>query len=607
MKANHNKFKLFILFAVSILVYSNTLNHGYVLDDFSVIKDNFVVQQGVDGISTIFKTHYRYGYGFQTPTLYRPLTLSVFALQWEIAPDTPALAHAMNILTYGVLVYLIFLFLQLLFQQERPWLAFVTALLFALHPIHTEVVANIKSFDELLAFSLVLISLYQLVKYVDLKQKKSLLISLLLFLLACFSKESTVTFLGIIPIILTLFRNVKWKRALQLSSFYLGPVIVYLLARKSVLGSFGGSNQIVALDNVLVSAPNELIRIASAFKIMGLYLWKMLIPHPLMNDYSLQQIQLTNWSDPLVWISFIIYLSLIFLLFKTWNKNKILAFTIGFYSVSISLYTNLFFTIGTSFGERLLFIPSLSFCLLLAFGILYPFQNQLQFSSFKTATKPLILTTIIGLVYGFKTMDRNAAWKDNFTLYSTDVKNCSASARCQYYYALGLMKHKANEVDSEIEKKEILNESIQALDRALTIYPTYAEAYAQRGLAFYRMKNFSAALYDYQQAVKFNPGLSNAWSNMGSLYFEQKQFQQAKQSFEKAIQVNPNHVDALANYASTLGTLGDFNSAITYFKKASALKPTEPSYYQMIGVTYQNMGRNDLATPYLQKAQALSR
>ncbi len=607
MKANHDKLKLFILFAVSILVYSNTLNHGYVLDDFSVIKDNFVVQQGVDGVSTIFKTHYRYGYGFQTPTLYRPLTLSVFALQWELAPDTPALAHAMNVLTYGVLVCLIFLFLQLLFQQQRPWLAFVTALLFALHPIHTEVVANIKSFDELLAFSLVLISLYQLVKYVDLKQKKSLLISLLLFLLACISKESTVTFLGIIPIILTLFRNVKWNRALQLSSFYLGPVIVYLLARKSVLGSFGGSNQIVALDNVLVSAPNELTRIASAFKIMGLYLWKMLIPHPLMNDYSLQQIQLTNWSDPLVWISFIIYLGLIYLLFKTWNKNKILAFTIGFYLVSISLYTNLAFTIGTSFGERLLFIPSLSFCLLLAFGILYPFQKQLQFSSFKTATKPLILTAIIGLVYGFKTIDRNAAWKDNFTLYSTDVKNCSASARCQYYYALGLMKHKANEVDSEIEKKEILNESILALNQALTIYPSYAEAYAQRGLAFYRLKNFSAALYDYQQAVKYNPGLSNAWSNMGSLYFEQKQYQQAKQSFEKAIQVNPNHVDALANYASTLGTLGDFNSAITYFKKASALKPTEPSYYQMIGVTYQNMGRNDLATPYLQKAQALSR
>ena len=226
---------------------------------------------------------------------------------------------------------------------------------------------------------------------------------------------------------------------------------------------------------------------------------------------------------------------------------------------------------------------------------------------FKTATKPLILTAIIGLVYGFKTIDRNAAWKDNFTLYSTDVKNCSASARCQYYYALGLMKHKANEVDSEIEKKEILNESILALNQALTIYPSYAEAYAQRGLAFYRLKNFSAALYDYQQAVKYNPGLSNAWSNMGSLYFEQKQYQQAKQSFEKAIQVNPNHVDALANYASTLGTLGDFNSAITYFKKASALKPTEPSYYQMIGVTYQNMGRNDLATPYLQKAQALSR
>jgi hypothetical protein len=87
MKAN--KLRILALFVTSFLLYYNTLQHDYVLDDRSVIKDNFIVKKGYHGITTIWRTHYRYGYGYQIGSLYRPLSLTWFAIRWKLAPDQP--------------------------------------------------------------------------------------------------------------------------------------------------------------------------------------------------------------------------------------------------------------------------------------------------------------------------------------------------------------------------------------------------------------------------------------------------------------------------------------------------------------------------------------
>jgi tetratricopeptide (TPR) repeat protein len=595
-----------ILVILSFLIYSNTINHDYVLDDFSVIKDNIVVKKGLSAVPEIFQTHYRYGYGHQNASLYRPLTLSIFALEWELFPDQPAFAHLINVLAYALLNLLLFRFLLHLFEPKYAWLAFLSCFLFALHPIHTEVVANIKSLDEILAMGLAIASTLLLYHYLDKKKIVIYICSLLLFTLAFFAKESTVAFLIIIPFTLVLFKDYKWSKALKVSSIYLIPFGIYMLARKSVLGSFTGNANISAIDNLLLATTDTATQLATALKILGLYLWKLIFPHPLMNDYSLQQITLSHFGDWRVLLSLIVYALLVFMLVKFWKRNKILTFSIGFYLINMTLYSNIFFKIGTSFGERLLFASSLGFCIALAYLISKPFGKKIQNQSFfKTAKTPLIIILLIGVAYGFKTIERNKAWKDNFSLYSTDVKNCSNSAHCQYYYGLGLMKEKALNTSNSKEKNQLIQTSVQAFSKAIELYPSYSDAYGQRGLAYYRLGQLDAALADYKKAAQFNPGNANALSNMGSLYFQQKNYQEAKKAFERAINANPQHVDALANYASTLGTLGDFNSAITYFKRAAALKPNEPNYYQMIGVTYQNMGNQALANQYLQKAQSL--
>ena len=589
-----------------MLLYSNTYNHAYVLDDFSVIKDNFVVKRGLDGITTIWKTHYRYGYGYSQANLYRPLSLTIFAIQWEFFPDSPSFAHLFNILCYSILGIIIFIFIKSLLGIKHEFLAFLTAILFIAHPIHTEVVANIKSVDDILTMIFSLVGILLLFKYIENKVKKYLIASLVLFTLSFLCKESTITLVAIIPLCLLLFRSYSIKDAFKVTSWYLLPFLVYLSLRIKVLGSISGDKTIAKLDNLLMAAPSELHRIATAIKILGLYLWKLILPHPLMNDYSINQIEIVGFGNIHTLISLIIYSGLIYLMIYFWKRNPLISFSIGFYLVTIFLYSNLVFTIGTSFGERLLFIPSLGFCLLIAYLIHYPFREKINPNKLvKSAKTPLLIVSSLVLIYSFKTIDRNKAWKDNYTLYSTDVINCNKSARCHYYHGLGLMKEKALvEKNQELKKQYILN-AINAFNKSIQILPSYSDAWGQKGLAYYRLKNYVESEKAYLKSIEFNSKNATTLSNLGSLYFDMKKYSAAKSTFEKAVRVNPNHIDAISNYASTLGTLGEFNSAITYFKKAIAINPNEPNYYQMVGVTYQNLGNQPQANIYLKKAQQL--
>lgn len=597
---SEHKQPLIVLFIFSCLLYVNTINHNYVLDDFSIIKENIIVKKGLEGIPEIFKTHYRQGYGYTQGNLYRPLALSLFAIQWEIAPDSPSFAHLFNILFYGILIALLYLYLHHLFQNKV--IALIAALLFAAHPIHTEVVANIKSIDDIMAFIFFILASLVFYKHLANPNKKQLILSVVLMFLGFLSKESMVSFLAIIPISMVLFKEYKLGEAIKKSLVFLISFAAYMLMRVNVLGSINGDKNIAQIDNMLMAAPNKAIELATAIKIMGLYLWKLVFPHPLMNDYSLNQIPFSSFADWKVLLSLVIYIAIIYLFFKLWKTNKILAFGIGFFLANIVLYSNIFLTIGTSFGERLLFIPSLGFCIVLAYYLnqLTKAKNIKLFSAKNTA---LMVSIPILALYSFKTVDRNKAWEDNFTLYSTDVNNCSNSARCQYYYGLGLMKERAILMPDGPEKTQLLNEAVQAFTNAIEILPKYSDAWGQRGLAYYRLRQTEAAIYDYQQSTKFNPSNTTTWSNLGSLYFQNQRYQDAKYAYEQALRYNPNYVDALANYASTLGTLGDFNGAITYFKRAVAINPNESSYYNYLGITYQNLGNQQQANYYFQLAK----
>ena len=264
-----------LLFTIACLVYANTIPNKWAVDDGIIIHQNKFVQKGVKGIPDIltndaFAGFYNKDVNAVEGGRYRPVSQIFFALNAEFfakeskavtneidAPKVgakdlsettwfPNWLHFLNVLWYGLLCLLIYRTLVLLltknYTDESPKnysIAFITALLFTVHPLHTEVVANVKGLDEILALLGSIYALYSIVKsyYSNATRSKQTwnFVALVSFTFALFSKESAITFIAIIPLALFVFTNVSAKAIFKSSIPLLLPVLLFLGVRQAVL------------------------------------------------------------------------------------------------------------------------------------------------------------------------------------------------------------------------------------------------------------------------------------------------------------------------------------------------------------------------------------
>ncbi len=590
------KYIPYLLVFFSFLLYGNTLSNGYVLDDFSLIKENFVVKEGVDAISTIFKTHYRYGYGFQNGSLYRPMALSIFAVEWELFPDQPWFAHLVNVLLFGFTMMMLY---RLLLKWTTQVTALITTLLFIAHPIHTEVVANIKSLDEILAFIFLILMLKTAHDYNDSLKKTHLLQSLFLFFLALLTKESAITFIAVVPLSFYFFKDESAKKSLQKVLPYLLVLIPYFTIRYNVLGSLTSKAPVTVIDNMLLGIESTGNILATKVYLLGFYCYQLLVPLSLSSDYSIQAIEVVTPSNPLFIVSLLLIVGLLIVAITQLKKKTILGFAIAFAIITFSISSNIFFTIGTHFGERLLFIPSLGFCLIVAVFM----QKLIDRKKLKPVGIGILSILLLG--YSYKTISRNTDWKSDFSLYSADLKKNPNSARLNYSLGLEVMKEKALMAQNAQDQQRFYKEAEELLLKAVELYPTYSDAYANLGLLKYRTKQFPEAEKFYLKAIELNPSNAIALSNLGAIYFEMKQYEAAKNVYQNALKANPNMADANTNMGATLATLGQLKASIPYFEKAAELDPNNPQIYYFLGITHKNLGNIPLSNTYLAKYNEL--
>lgn len=623
------------------LLYSNTFTHSYVLDDFSAIKENNIVRQGIEAIPEIFKTSYRQGYLSVKDGLYRPLSLAMFAVEWNYFPDQPGISHFVNVVLYALTGFFLFFMLQKLFlnnsfpirtgkeSNKGEIMAFITSLFFIAHPLHTEVVANIKSRDEILCFLFVLFSFWFVLKYIDETKKKFLFYSMVFLFMAFLSKETAITYLALLPVALHFFREINLKRIFLLLIPFLIVTGIYLVIRSSVLEGAMADDAVSVADNIIAGAKSFSTRMGTSFYILGLYIVKLIFPHPLSYDYSFNQILMVEMTNIFSIISLLFYFAIgiyaVIILYKSFRRNqdlsirpalpagkypvsKYVSFGIFFFLITIFLFSNLVLIIGTSMGDRLMYFPSLGYCLVIA-ALLVHLLRITNFYEFriKDFFKPNFLPIIlIVALYSFKTYSRNPDWKDNYTLYSHDVNIAPNSVKAHYYLGLELVKVTAETEPDMEKKKKIYEQGISELEKAVAILPSFSSAYTQLGVAYYRLKDFEKAIENYNKAASLSPSDAITTNNIGTIYFEWKKYPEAKEKFQQALAIDPRFVDAHMNLGSVLGQTGDFNNAIVSFQNAAKYAPDNAHTYYFIALTYSNMGDKANADKYFQIAEKMN-
>ncbi|MCW3122531.1 MAG: tetratricopeptide repeat protein [Flavipsychrobacter sp.] len=595
-----------ILAALSLLVYANTLRNGYVLDDNVVTIKNSIVTQGFKGIPELMVTPRMKGVGYFKNDNYRPLTLSMFAAEYEIFGPNPAAGHFFNILFFAGCVVLLFLFLDKLFERKKTVVAFIAALLFAVHPIHTEVVANIKSRDEICCFFFGFLALNLFLEYAQKGKILFLLSGVVAYFLAFISKETVITFLFVVPVVFFLYRNDDKKRSIFITVGMLVGATAYLIIRNRVLSDYDTSTSAIEfIDNSLAKIGLPVAtRFATAIYVLGMYLKLLVIPYPLVSDYAFDTIPFVTFGNVWVLLTTLAYLGIggygVYRLIK--NRKDPWAFGMLFFLATLSLFMNLAFLMGSQIGERFLFFASAGFCIVAALAIeKWVIKSEISFDGLLKNKTALAVLVPICLIFSVLTFARNNDWKSNYTLYSADLPKVPNDSRMHFYLGDELAESQYALEKDTTKQKEILNESLVLLKKAIEIYPEYTDVYTELGKVYLMKMKYDSSIFNFKKAISMSPYQSIAANNLGTAYLRTGKYKDAIDAYKLAISINPGFASAYFNLGCCFIQAAQYDSAIMYLNTSLSMDPNNIMGYMQMGIAYYYMGKSEQAIPYVQK------
>lgn len=580
----------------SMLLYLNTLNHGFVLDDDLVCVKNEFVQKGFSGLGDIFTSSWYEGFNGEKDNYYRPMMLAGFAIEKGMFGHGAKIYHAMNILWYGVAIGLLFLLLQELFPSKEPWFTLAIVTLFAAHPIHTEVVANIKSRDEIFALLGLIGMLYGMMRYEQTQLNKWLGLSVVAYFFALLSKESSLAFIALVPLTLYYFTENDWKSIANKSLPYWIIAGFYSLIRSKIVSSDKADFNLI--DNSLFAAEGLAEQTATAVAMMGKYLSLLIFPHPLIYDYSYAQIPLVGWGSWQALLSLVLIVGLLGYAIYSWkNKDKV-GYAILFFAITSVITSNFFFLIGATFAERFMFVPSLAFCMLVVILL----QRFLD----KPGQHKIIWGVVgfLGLVYAGKTINQNPVWENNTTLFSYGIQVAPSSARVNSYYGKALYDRAlANE--DVATKTSLLKESETYFKRAIEILPSYTQAYQNMGLVLEEQGSYEQALTAYQKGISTESDYYPLHTNAGILLYNRKRYNEALSYLQNAVEFGPNDPRNYNALGLTQHKLQNYDAAIAAYKKAHELQPKHVPYLGNLVTIYRELNQVENAIFYDKQIKAL--
>ncbi len=515
-----------VLLLLSVLPYANTLQNGFVYDDNNEVLTNPYIRSFAR-IADIFSTRILAHLGARGATnYYRPIGILGFLICYKLFGLLPYGFHLANIVLNALVVCVLFGLTHQLFQDE--WLAFAAAVMFALHPIHTESVAWVSGVTDLDLALFYAGAFWFFLASARPEGKRSEWMQLGMvasFALALLSKEQAVTLPVAAMIYEHAYRGDRVATTLQQKMSRYGAlwllVVAYVLFRIRFFGAF---------------APVQLTRdvswyqaILSAFPLAGLYVWKMVWPFHLIAFYPFHKSQ--SLLDARVWAGAAI-LGLCAAAFTAlWKRDRRVSFGLIWFIVNIAPVLNSRWLGPNVFTERYLYLPSMGLCWVAAWGV------KEIWMSFQARPRGWRISFAIFLgavaAVGFaRIVIRNRDWRDDETYYRVTLADVPEAASLRLnlgavYWNRGLP------VAAEREWK-----------LALVATPQSAQLLNNLGLVCVARKENDRAIEYFRQAMRLRPNNTDAHLNLGRLYEGAGKTDEAELQLRAAVALAPLSVGA---------------------------------------------------------------
>lgn len=564
-----HRWELVILLA-ALACDLNSWGHQFVFDDTVQIVDAPLLQTPANFLK-IFAHAYNPTSG-QPGDLYRPLATLSFGVNYWLSGLHPDSFHAVNRALHVLTCLGIFWAIK---RLTGPPVALCTALLFAVHPIQTEAITYITGRADALAMFFFIIAwlLFIRAREMSSSSRQPLAYSVAFYFFALLSKESSITWLGVVFLtelvyfsksdFRTFLSNIR-KYFSRVYAGYLATTLLYLLIRFSVLHGISGIN-VSFLDNPLAHH-RVLVRVLTGLKVLfesiGLLCW----PLTLSADYSYHQVALVAQWNNLAGMT-ILGLVALFLLTVAWTYGRFpnVFFGLTFFLTTYSVVSNLVIPIGTIRADRLLYMPALGILFIVAAALVQA-QNRVKGSPTRIVFSGGF--TLLLMLLAARTIWRNEDWRDGLTLWTATTQTSPRSAKAH------------TNLGNEYFKKKEYERALQEFRNAESIYSNDEELLNDMGSTLLKLGKTDEAISYFREALTVNPlhllirfNLAQALQAQGMVSEASHEFETIDAQFDDLIQKDPANPEHHYNKANALFFQGRLAEALTEYERTVQIDP----------------------------------
>ena len=579
---------LIILILVALGVYANTLANGFIWDDEDLILEDRYIKD-IKYAGYLFTPEYWKQNFVAHEGRYRPLRALTFIVDWNLWKKNPIGYHLTNMILNLVAVLSVYFLAQNLFADGIK--SFFSALIFAVHPVHTESVCWIKNRTDILMTIFFVLGVAWFIGSVrrwqsnetpsadTLSTRNNGLMVGIMFILALLGKEAAITMPVVLMAYLLLAERENFGSSVKKLWLYFALSALYFVFL------------IVFLRTSQIKSP---IDIKGNILALAQYLRLLILPYDLNAERGL--VTGVDLVGP-VFFAAVIYLVV---------KKKLYreAFALGWIFITLLPVLDVRFITSRPIAEQRLYLPSVGLCLLAGSTLSRKIWSRILLIG--------IIMTFTGITFA-----RNFDWKDSVRFWEKTVEQSPDSARA--WHNLGVGYERSNDWAKAVamyEKSILLNKTMalpyisigniaynsgnpsvaeQFFNQALGVSPDSVEA--KKGLARVMMAkgDLTKAMEIYRQILSVEPANTEVLNAYGVVLWQSGKKEQAREVFDKVSQLEPENTASLYNLARMYQEENEIADSVRIYEKILQIEPTNADALNNLGIAYLMSDEKDKA------------
>lgn len=425
--------------AVALAASATSLANGFAYDDVPIIERHPSVQQLRWPWEYFLESYWGPDRGNK---LYRPLTVLFYALQRAAGGGSPFSFHVMNVALYLATCITVVMLARELLPRGA---ALVASLLFAAHPVHVEAVGNVVGQSEMYAAIPLLLAvvLYIRDRSAGPLRRRTVVVITLLFALALLCKEHGILLPGLLALTEVAFRGRRFvtgrdvdRSLVAMGKIFVALIVVYFAVRHAVLGAMLGDTPHPALEGM-----SHVERILTATGLLPEVLRLLVWPARLYADYSPQAVPILSTPSVGHLPGLAIIVGYLVALAVAWLRDRsgVAPFALLLLPATWILVSNFLFPSGVLVAERTLLLPTVAVVLLAGLGAARVIPALARLSPVVRGVAAAGFAGLL-LIATVHSAERQRAWMDNATVFSTMVVDAPSNFRAQHAFGEMLAK-----------------------------------------------------------------------------------------------------------------------------------------------------------------------